>query len=150
MRPYVKTSGQMGLHVMVGLKPNYTYEQARMFSELIARLAVARIPELATLNRGVRSRHGKVYIDYLQLGHGKTIAAPFAVRPLAGAPVSAPLAWEELRAKLDPAAYNIKTVPKRMARMSRDPFIGVLDDQQSLEDAIPRLEASLAKEHAHP
>jgi len=150
LRPYLKTSGQMGLHVMVGLKPNYTYEQARMFSELIARLVVTRIPDLATLNRGVRSRHGKVYIDYLQLGHGKTIAAPFAVRPLAGAPVSTPLRWDELRAKLDPAAYNIRTVPKRMARMSRDPFIGVLDDQQSLEDAIPRLEASLASARAHP
>ncbi|MGD0073946.1 MAG: DNA ligase D [Candidatus Binataceae bacterium] len=149
LRPCVKTSGQMGLHVMVGLRPIYTYEQARMFSELIARLVVARIPELATLNRVVRSRHGKVYIDYLQLGHGKTIAAPFAVRPLAGAPVSAPLKWEELRPKLDPAAYNIRTVPKRMARMARDPFIGVLDDQQSLEDAIPRLEASLADERAH-
>jgi len=149
LRPCLKTSGKMGLHVMVGLKPNYTYEQARMFSELVARLVVTRIPELATLNRGVRSRQGRVYIDYLQLGHGKTIAAPFAVRPLAAAPVSAPLAWEELRANLDPAAYNIRTVPKRMARISRDPFIGVLDDQQNLEDAIPRLEASLASARAH-
>lgn len=64
--------------------------------------------------------------------------------------MSAPLAWEELRANLDPAAYNIRTVPKRMARISGDPFIGVLDDQQSLEDAIPRLEASLASARAHP
>jgi len=150
LRPYLKTSGQMGLHVMVGLKPNYTYEQARMFSELIAGLVVARIPEFATVNRSVRSRQGKVYIDYLQLGHGKTIAAPYAVRPLAGAPVSAPLAWEELRANPDPAAYNIKTMPKRMARTSRDPFSGVLDDQQSLEEAMPRLEASLTDERAHP
>ncbi|HTY56445.1 MAG TPA: DNA ligase D [Candidatus Binataceae bacterium] len=149
LRPCLKTSGQMGLHVMVGLKPHYTYEQARMFSELIAQLVVARMPEFATINRNTRSRQGKVYIDYLQLGHGKTIAAPFAVRPLAGAPVSAPLKWDELRANLDPAAYNIKTMPKRMARLSRDPFIGVLEDQQSLEDAMPQLEALLTEERAH-
>lgn len=150
LRPCLKTSGQMGLHVMVGLKPNYTYEQARMFDELIAQLVVSRMPDLATITRSTRSRHGKVYIDYLQLGHGKTIAAMYAVRPLPGAPVSAPLSWDELRPGLDPAAYNIKTMPKRMAQIRRDPFIGVLDDRQSLEDAIPRLEALLTEERASP
>ena len=71
LRPYLKTSGQAGLHVMVGLEPKYTYDQARMFSEAVARLVVNRIPDLATINRNPRTRAGKVYIDYLQLGHGR-------------------------------------------------------------------------------
>jgi bifunctional non-homologous end joining protein LigD len=143
LRPYLKTSGQAGLHVVVGLEPKYTYEQARMFSELVARLVVSRIPDLATINRNPRTRAGKVYIDYLQLGHGKTIAGPFSVRPITGAPVSAPLDWKELKPALDPAAFNIKTMPKRMAKLRRDPFLGALEDQMTLEAALPHLEAAL-------
>jgi bifunctional non-homologous end joining protein LigD len=139
----LKTSGQAGLHVVVGLEPKYTYEQARMFSELVARVVVSRIPDLATINRNPRSRAGKVYIDYLQLGHGKTIAATFSVRPITGAPVSAPLDWKELKPDLDPAVFNIKTMPKRMERLRRDPFIGALEDKMTLEDALPRLESAL-------
>ena len=126
LRPYLKTSGQAGLHVVVGLEPKYTYEQARMFSEAVARLVVNRIPDLATINRNPRTRAGKVYIDYLQLGHGKTIAGPFSVRPINGAPVSAPLDWKELKPTLDPGVFNIKTMPKRMAKLHRDPFLGAL------------------------
>ncbi|HVA40920.1 MAG TPA: DNA ligase D [Candidatus Binataceae bacterium] len=143
MRPYVKTSGQAGLHVMVGLRPGYTYEQARMFSEAVARVVVARIPEVATLRRTSAARKGRVYIDYLQLGQGKTIAAPFAVRPQPGAPVSAPLKWEELRSNLDPRKFNLKTMPPRMTRLGEDPFLGALTDRQELEPALPKVEAML-------
>lgn len=139
MRPYLKTSGQMGLHVVVGLVPEYTYEQARMFAEMIARIVVARIPETATLNRDVAARAGRVYIDYLQLGHGKTIAAPFTVRPVAGAPVSTPLKWDELKPDIDPRVWNIKTVPPRMTRLKADPFLGALTDPQRLEPALDRI-----------
>jgi bifunctional non-homologous end joining protein LigD len=143
LRPVVKTSGQAGFHVMVGLKPVYTYDQARSFSELVARMLVGELPELATIDRNVESRKGRVYIDYLQLGHGKTIAAPFSARPLPGAPASAPLVARELTEAIDVRAFNIKTLPARMKRLGRDPFIGVLEDQQSLESALPKLERKL-------
>jgi bifunctional non-homologous end joining protein LigD len=144
MRPYVKTSGQMGLHVLVGLVPEYTYEQARMFAELVARVVAQRVPEAATLIRNKERRDGRTYIDYLQLAQGQTIAAPFAVRPVPGAPVSAPLEWTELENELDPASWNIKTMPARMARMRLDPFLGALTDPQRLEHALPKIEAALA------
>jgi bifunctional non-homologous end joining protein LigD len=143
MRPYVKTSGQKGIHVMVGLVPEYTYVQARMFSEMVARVVEARMPEVATLVRDVAARKGRAYIDYLQLGHGKTIVAPFAVRPVNGAPVSAPLKYSELRPALDPSRFNIKTIMPRMERLKTDPFMGVLTDLQRLEPALPRLEKLL-------
>ena len=144
MRPYVKTSGQMGLHVLVGLVPEYTYEQARMFAELVARVVVKRVPAAATLLRNKERRDGRTYIDYLQLALGQTIAAPFAVRPAPGAPVSAPLKWIELKPALDPPRWNIKTMPQRMARMRLDPFLGALTDPQRLEAALPKIEAALA------
>ena len=145
LEPCLKTSGQMGIHVVVGLAPKYTYEQAKMFSELVAQVVVNRIPKIATINRNPHSRNGRVYIDYLQLGHGKTIAAPFSVWPLAGAPVSAPMTWKELRPSLDPAVYNIETMPARMARMKRDPFLDAIEKHASLEDALPHLEALLSR-----
>jgi bifunctional non-homologous end joining protein LigD len=140
LRPYVKTSGQKGIHVVVGLEPRYTYEQARMFAELVARVTLRRVPESATLIREHAARKGRAYIDYMQLGYGKTIAAPFAVRPVSGAPVSTPLQWDELQPTLDPLEFNIKTVPLRMERLKADPFLGAINDPQRLEDALPKLE----------
>ena len=145
LEPCLKTSGQMGLHVVVGLAPKYTYEQAKMFSELVAQVVVNRVPKIATINRNPRSRGGRVYIDYLQLGHGKTIAAPFSVRPLERAPVSAPITWKELKPSLDPAVYNIETMSARMSRMKRDPFFDAIEKHASLEHALPRLEAILSR-----
>ncbi|MGH7878363.1 MAG: DNA ligase D, partial [Candidatus Binataceae bacterium] len=143
LRPYAKTSGQMGIHVVVGLAPEYTYQQARMFAELVARVVQARVPEAATLDRDKVARRGRAYIDWMQLARGQTIAAPFAVRPMAGAPVSAPLKWPELKDKLDPGRWNIKTMPARMSRMKTDPFLGAITDQQRIEEALPQVEASL-------
>lgn len=145
MRPYVKTSGQAGIHVVVGLRPGYTYEQARMFSEAVAQVVLGRIPAIATVLRTPAARKGKVYIDYLQLGRGKTIAAPFAARPQPGAPASAPLKWNELHTDLEPAKFNIKSMPARMKRMREDPFLGALTDLQEIEPALPRVEAMLRK-----
>jgi bifunctional non-homologous end joining protein LigD len=149
MRPYVKTSGQMGIHVVVGLEPRYTYEQARMFSELVAGVVVKRVPASATLIREHTARNGRAYIDYMQLGYGKTIAAPFAVRPVPGAPVSTPLNWEELQTELDPVKFNIKTVPVRMQRFKADPFLGAINDLQRLEDALPSLEKLMREPRRH-
>ncbi len=144
LEPCLKTSGQMGLHVVVGLAPKYTYDQAKMFSELVAQVVVNRIPKVATINRNPNTRNGRVYIDYLQLGHGKTIAATFSVRPVPGAPVSAPMTWKELKPSLDPAVYNIETIPARMSRMKRDPFLDTIEKHASLEEALPHLEELLS------
>jgi bifunctional non-homologous end joining protein LigD len=145
LEPCLKTSGQMGLHVVVGLAPKYTYEQAKMFSELVAQTVVNQIPAIATINRNPGSRQGRVYIDYLQLGHGKTIAAPFSVRPVPGAAVSAPMKWTELRPTLDPSSYNIKNMAARMTRLKRDPFLDVLTKKAILEEPTHRLELLLGQ-----
>ncbi|MCL6641224.1 MAG: DNA ligase D, partial [Candidatus Rokubacteria bacterium] len=110
---YVKTSGGSGLHVLVPLGARYTHEQARTFARLLAHLAVDAEPEVATLARPLHAREGKVYVDYVQNGHGRTIAAPFSLRPLPGAPASCPLRWEEVAPGLDPRAFTLATVPGR-------------------------------------
>jgi bifunctional non-homologous end joining protein LigD len=122
---FVKTSGQDGLHVLLPLGATLSHDQAKALAEVLARVVASELPKIATVARPLGDRGGKVYVDFLQNGFGKTIAGPYSVRPRRGAPVSAPLAWNELNAKLDPAKFNIRTVPQRAARRG-DLFAGVL------------------------
>jgi bifunctional non-homologous end joining protein LigD len=108
---FVKTSGQDGLHVLVPLGAALSHEHARMLAELIARVIAAELPDIATVARPLSDRGGKVYVDFLQNGYGKTIVAPFSVRPRPGAPVSTWLDWRELTARLKPARFTIRSLP---------------------------------------
>ncbi|MGH7656803.1 MAG: DNA ligase D, partial [Gemmatimonadales bacterium] len=116
---YIKTSGSSGLHVLVPVGRQFTFEQTRSLGELLARAVVRELPEIATITRSTTRRQGKVYVDFLQNGHGRLLVAPYSVRPLPGAPVSAPLKWSEVNGKLDISKFTIRTMPKRLAKMKR-------------------------------
>ncbi len=124
---YVKTSGSSGLHVLVPLGRLLTFQQCRQLGELLARVVSSRLPEIATIVRAPRDRGGRVYLDFLQNGHGKLLAAPFSARPVPGALASAPLLWDEVDESLDPRAFTIKTLPERMSVFGRDPLAPVLE-----------------------
>jgi bifunctional non-homologous end joining protein LigD len=141
---YTKTSGATGLHLLVPLAARYTHEQARTFARLLALVAVAAVPDIATIARPLAARGGKVYLDFGQNGHGRTIVAPFSVRPLPGAPVSCPLDWSEVTPRLDPARFTIRTVPERFARRA-DPLAKVLGPGIDMVAAIARMESRLGR-----
>jgi bifunctional non-homologous end joining protein LigD len=140
---YIKTSGSSGLHVLVPLAGQCTYEQSRTLGQLLAKVVVADLPDIATITRQVTKRGGKVYLDYVQNGHGRLLVAPFSVRPLPGAPVSTPLEWREVTPKLDIRKFTIKTVPARLKKQKTDPLAGVLTDRPDLVSALERLQARL-------
>ena len=135
----VKTSGSSGLHVMVPLGRQCRFDEARSLGELLARLIVTELPDIATVTRQVSKRAGKVYIDYLQNGSGRLIVAPFSVRPLPGAPVSMPLRWSEVIPGLEIRSFTIETVPERMKKLEQDPLVEVLDATPDLAAALQRL-----------
>jgi bifunctional non-homologous end joining protein LigD len=137
---FVKTSGSSGLHVMIPLGCQCGYDEARSLGELLARLIVADLPEISTLTRQVSRRAGKVYVDYLQNGSGRLLVAPFSVRPLPGAPVSMPLRWSEVNAKLDIRAFTVDNALARMRKLRSDPLIDVLTDTPDLAAVIERLQ----------
>ena len=137
---YPKTSGATGLHVLVPLAARYSYEETRTFAQLLATLAVERVPSIATIARMIRLRDGKVYVDYGQNGQGQTIVAPFAVRPLPGAPASCPLRWPEVTARLDPGRFTIRTLPTRLQETG-DPMRPVLGPGVDIAAALARLDA---------
>lgn len=137
LRGYPKTSGATGLHIHVPLVSRYTYHQAAGFIQQCGRLLLQAQPDLITLERAVKKRTGRVYVDYLQNARGKTVAGPYSARPLPGAPVACPLTWEEV-ATVQPAQHTILTVPGRLSRRG-DPFAATLTDRQELEPASKAL-----------
>ena len=122
----VKTSGATGLHILVPMGRRYLYEQCRTFARLLALAAEETVPDIATVARPLHAREGKVYMDFGQNGYGRTIASPFSVRPLPGAPVSCPLHWSEVTARLDPGRYTLKTALKRFEKRA-DPLLPVVN-----------------------
>jgi len=113
MPSLVKTTGKRGLHVLVPLLPGHTHDDAVEFALKIGGAVTSVIKE-ATLERSIGKRGGRLYLDCLQNGYGKTIVAPYSPRAADGAPVSTPLKWSEVDEKLDVRAFTIETVPKRL------------------------------------
>jgi bifunctional non-homologous end joining protein LigD len=111
-----KTSGKRGIHVFVPLKPGYTHEEATEFACSISAAVAAKVPTM-TVERSIQQRRGRLYLDCLQNGYGKTMVAPYSLRAIDGAPVSAPLKWEEINKKLDPKKFNMRTMPDRLAKV---------------------------------
>lgn len=125
-----KTSGKRGIHVFVPLAPGYSHEDANAFACSIAG-AVAREVPWMTVERALNQRRGRLYLDCMQNAYGKTVVAPYSLRAIDGAPVSAPLKWEEVTKKLDPLKFNLRTMPNRLVKLG-DLFAKVLETKTKL------------------
>jgi bifunctional non-homologous end joining protein LigD len=136
---FIKTSGGSGLHILLPLGEQLDHDQSRQLAEVLARLLVERLPEIATTARSIPARRGRVYVDALQNGRGKLLAAPFTARPRPGATVSMPLDWKEVGPRLDPSRFTIRTAVARMKRRGEDPLAPVLTEKLDLMAALERL-----------
>ena len=134
---FPKTSGSRGIHVLVPIARRHDYEQTRAFASVVAGALARAHPGLVTTEWVKRKRRG-VLVDANQNGAGKTTASVYSVRPRAGAPVSTPLRWQELRPGLDPAAFTMDEVRARIDR-DGDLFAPVLTLRQSLTAALRSL-----------
>ncbi len=110
----VKTSGQRGLHIIVPFGGGPTHAEATAFGREVAAAVADALPAIATVERMKAKRGGRLYVDALQNGSGKTIVSAYSLRAKDGAPVSTPIAWSEVTKKLDPRAFTLRTVPKRL------------------------------------
>ena len=137
LRSYIKTSGSQGLHVYVPVDNEYSYEEIRDFGHSVAEIICTMQPDIATIERTVRKRGAKIYVDYLQNVKGKTLCSAYSVRPRDGATVSAPLNWDEV-SNVKPSDFTIKTILPRLQKLG-ELFAPVLTDRQSLETAFSQL-----------
>jgi bifunctional non-homologous end joining protein LigD len=143
-KSYVKTSGKTGIHIYVPLGGKYTYDQVKNFAELVARMTHERIPGITSVERSPAKRKKLIYVDFLQNRIGQTLAAPYSIRPVEGACVSAPLEWREVKKGLTPDKFTIKTIEKRLKNKG-DLWEGMLKESVDLKESIKCLEAALKK-----
>ena len=144
---YAKTSGSRGMHIYVPLEPAHDYRLAAEFAAGVAELVVRAHPEVATVERSLKRRaRRRIYVDHMQNARGKSVVAPYSVRPRAGATVSAPLTWAEVEGKkITPQDFNIKNMPERVRRAG-DLFRPVLGGRQLLtEETLGALRGALGK-----
>jgi len=132
---FPKVSGATGLHIYVPVEPRYTYQEVSVFVKHGAQFILQAYPEKVTLERKVKDRTGRVYIDYPQNARGQTISAVYGVRATPGAPVSMPVTWDEID-RVTPKSWNIKTAPQR-ARVAGDLFNQVLTTKQDIDPFLP-------------
>ena len=139
LRSYVKTSGASGIHILVPITRRSSFQETYEFAERVSRGVEERNPGLATTEWLKKKRpEGAVLVDHRQNGHGKTIASAYSVRPRPGAPVSTPLRWEELTAKVRPRDFGMREALARIEQQG-DLYEPVLRGGQSLGPALRSL-----------
>jgi bifunctional non-homologous end joining protein LigD len=137
MRGLPKTSGQTGLQIYVPLRRGPDYGAVRAWVEEVGRAIGQVLPDKISWEWSVAKRTGRIRIDYTQNIIGKTLAAPYSLRPAPGAPVSTPITWEEVDdSGLRPDRWNIRTIQERLATAG-DLFAPVLEGGQDLPAAAP-------------
>ncbi|MGF7024638.1 DNA ligase D [Sphingobacterium sp. HSC-15S19] len=135
---YCKTSGSTGLHIYIPLGNKYNYDQSKEFAHIIVTLIHAELPDYTSLERTVRARKGKMYLDFLQNRPHATIAAAYSVRPKPGATVSMPLYWDEVKKGLKISDFTLFNAIERMHELG-DIFKPVLGKGIDLKKVIDTL-----------
>lgn len=119
---FLKTTGGKGLHIVTPIQRTAGWDEAKAFAKMVADHLVTTIPQRFTSNMAKRARKGKIFIDYLRNARGATAIAAYSTRAKPGAPVSVPIAWDELSHDLSPDYFTVRNVPARLKRLRRDPW----------------------------
>ena len=140
---FPKTSGGRGIHIYVRIEPRWTFTDVRHAAIAFGRELERRLPGRVTTNWWKEERGERIFVDYNQNARDRTIASAYSVRPKPGAPVSAPLAWEELE-DVAPEDFTVATMPARFAEVG-DRHAAIDDASYSLEPLLDMYERDLAE-----
>jgi bifunctional non-homologous end joining protein LigD len=132
LRAYPKLTGKRGIQAWLPIEPKYEFHETSDWVEGLSRAIGKMVPDLVSWEWAKAARKGRARLDYTQNTYIKTLVAPYAVRPAPGAPVSAPIRWEELdEPSLRPNSFTIRNVIERVAELG-DLFAGAQTDLQEL------------------
>lgn len=137
LKSFVKTSGGKGLHVVAPLTPSADWETVKDYTRRVVEAMEADAPALYVSNMAKRLRKGRIFVDYLRNGRGATAVAAFSTRARDGAPVSTPLAWDELSEALKADHFRIDNLRQRLDFLAADPWDGFFDLRQTLPKSGP-------------
>jgi bifunctional non-homologous end joining protein LigD len=141
LRSFLKTTGGAGLHLVVPLKPAHSWDACLGFARSVAKVFAAHDPDRLTVELPKQKRSGKILIDYLRNNRANTSIAAYSTRARPGAPVSTPIAWDELTPRLRSDGYTIANLPRRLRRLRTDPWPGY----HELAQTIPQVQFSGAR-----
>jgi bifunctional non-homologous end joining protein LigD len=139
---FVKTTGGRGLHVVLPIN-RVSWDEAKDFCRNIADQMAAEHPDRFTATVKKAARKNRIFGDYLRNSRAATAIAPYSTRARPGATVAVPLTWDELGSEKAPNAFTLENLPKRLARLRRDPWHEIGRIKQSL----PAIERPKAKPH---
>jgi len=118
LNSWVKTSGSKGFHIVVPLDAKARFGEVSRFAHAVARVLIARHPDTLTQEFAKKDRGDRILLDVGRNGYSATFAAPYAVRPKPGAPVSAPCSWEEIeQGRVGPRTFTLRTMAERVAKV---------------------------------
>ncbi len=136
LESWLKTTGGKGLHVVVPIQPRLEWDDIKAFCKAIADDMVRRKPHAYVATVTKSRRKGKIFIDYLRNGEGATAICAYSTRARPGAPVSTPIAWEELSAGVRSEHFTLRNLPRRLDALGRDPWQGLPECRQTISDAL--------------
>jgi bifunctional non-homologous end joining protein LigD len=143
LESFCKTTGGKGLHVVTplayGAKDRVTWKEAKAFAQGVCQWMADESSERYLLNMSKKLRKGKIFLDYLRNDRMATAVAVLSPRARAGATVSMPLTWAQVRGDLDPKRYTVRTVPALLAKTKA--WDGYDDAASSIKAAIRKLGA---------
>jgi DNA primase len=140
---FPKTSGGRGVHIYVRIAPRWTFTDVRHAAIAFGRELERRLPGEVTTKWWKEERGERIFVDYNQNARDRTIASAYSVRPKAGAPVSAPLTWDEL-ADVAPEDFTVATMPARFAEVG-DRHAAIDDAAHSLQPLLDMYESDAAE-----
>jgi bifunctional non-homologous end joining protein LigD len=134
LQSFLKTTGGKGLHVVVPIAPRrYDWDSVKEFCKGVATRLAQAAPNQYTTNMAKAARKGRIFVDYLRNDRGATAVCAYSTRARAGAPVSTPLAWNELSSAIRSDHFTVENLPARLASLKRDPWEGIDQVRQHIK-----------------
>jgi bifunctional non-homologous end joining protein LigD len=136
LKSFLKTTGGKGLHVVAPLEPKLEWDRVKEFTRLVAEFLVKAEPALFVANMSKAKRSGKIFVDYLRNSETASAVSAYSARARKDAGVSTPLEWDELGRKDVRDQFTVATVPKRLAKLTLDPWAEYTSTRQSITTAM--------------
>jgi bifunctional non-homologous end joining protein LigD len=145
---FLKTTGGKGLHIVVPLVPNASWDECKVFSQLVSESVVAQHPKRFTTAMRKAGRETKVLIDYFRNNRGSTSVSVFSTRARPGLPVSLPLAWADLSSFTPDRPFTVASTLRLIRDGYRDPWSKYESSRVDLKDAILKAETPRPRDRA--
>jgi bifunctional non-homologous end joining protein LigD len=150
LQSFVKATGGKGLHVVVPVAPECTWDELKPFTRAVAEALARFAPAMFTTNMSLKQRGGRIFVDYLRNRRGATSICAFSTRRKPGAPVAVPLRWDELGPRMRGDRYTVKNVRRRLGQLDGDPWEGYEGLRQLITPAMERALAAYIDAQTKP